>query len=136
MIESRTWFIVRRYGADTEAVDVRGTERLLAAAEDAGVEHFLYVSIVGHATADPSGRVAPVGGPEVLTVGEIVTAYRDARGWRRPVVRLPVPGRVTGAFRDGRAVCPDQAVGTVTWDASLDREYGSNQPSNTTHPGS
>jgi len=193
---------------DSEAVDVRGTERLLAAAADAGVENFLYVSIVGideipysyyehklaaeqaveasdvpstivratqfhqfldellgalswlpvwplptkmqvqpvdvgevageiveHADADDSGRVAPVGGPEVLTVGDIATTYRDARGWRRPVVRLPVPGKVTGAFRDGQAVCPDQAVGTVTWDAYLDSESGSNQPPNTTHPG-
>lgn len=32
---------------DTEAVDVEGTNRLLAAAEDAGVSNFLYVSIVG-----------------------------------------------------------------------------------------
>lgn len=32
---------------DSEAVDVRGTERLLAAAENADVENFLYVSIVG-----------------------------------------------------------------------------------------
>ncbi len=32
---------------DTEAVDVRGTERLLDAAADAGVENVLYVSIVG-----------------------------------------------------------------------------------------
>ncbi|WP_222916360.1 NAD(P)H-binding protein [Natrinema sp. SYSU A 869] len=32
---------------DTEAVDVRGTERLLQAAADAGVSNFVYVSIVG-----------------------------------------------------------------------------------------
>lgn len=32
---------------DSEAVDVRGTERLVAAAEDAGLENLLYVSIVG-----------------------------------------------------------------------------------------
>lgn len=32
---------------DSEAVDVRGTERLVDAAEDAGIENLLYVSIVG-----------------------------------------------------------------------------------------
>ncbi|MDS0476617.1 NAD(P)H-binding protein [Natrinema sp. 1APR25-10V2] len=32
---------------DSEAVDVRGTERLLEAAADAGVSNFVYVSIVG-----------------------------------------------------------------------------------------
>jgi uncharacterized protein YbjT (DUF2867 family) len=32
---------------DTEAIDVQGTKRLLEAAEEAGVKHFLYPSIVG-----------------------------------------------------------------------------------------
>ena len=32
---------------DSEAVDVRGTEQLLEAAESAGVEHIVYISIVG-----------------------------------------------------------------------------------------
>jgi len=32
---------------DSEAVDVRGTERLLEAAESTGVEHVVYISIVG-----------------------------------------------------------------------------------------
>lgn len=159
---------------DTEAVDVEGTERLLAAADDAGVSNVVYPSIVGvddipysyyeckrraeeaveassvpgtilratqfhafvdemlglvswlpvwplptdvrlqpvdvgtvadalvaHATPDASGRVPPVGGPAVLTVGEIARAYRSARGKRRPIVRFPLPGAVARGFRAG-----------------------------------
>lgn len=182
---------------DTEAVDVRGTERLLEAAAAADVSNFVYVSIVGvddhpysyyqhklaaeqaveaadvpwtiirltqfHefidellglvarlpvwplptrwrsqpidvgeaadavaevTTTEAAGRVPDVGGPEVRTIGELARAYRSARGLRRPVVRLPVPGKTARAFREGRATCPDRAVGTVTWEAWLDDEYG------------
>ena len=182
---------------DTEAVDVRGTERLLEAAAEADVQHVLYVSIVGiddipfsyyerklaaeraveerpvpssilratqfhqfvrdlldgvarlpvwplpttfriqpvdavevaaavveHATSDPAGRLPAVGGPEVQTVGDLARAYRDARGLRRPVVRLPLPGGTASAFRDGEATRPDRAVGSVTWGEYLDREFG------------
>ncbi|WP_226039485.1 NAD(P)H-binding protein [Natrinema sp. DC36] len=174
---------------DSEAVDVRGTERLLEAAADAGVSNVVYVSIVGideipysyyehklaaeravdasevpstilritmfhefvgdlletvsrlpiwplptgirlqpidvgeaadvivdHATLDAAGRVPDVGGPEVRTVGDLARTYRDARGLRRPIVRLPIPGKTAAAFRAGGAICPDRTVGTVTWD--------------------
>lgn len=185
---------------DTEAVDVAGTERLLDAAADAGVENIVYPSIVGvdeipfsyyehklaaeeaveasdvpetvvratqfhefvdgllsgvsrlpvwplptklrsqpvdvgevateiveYATPEASGRVPAVGGPEVLTLGEMATAYREARGLRRPVVRLPLPGAVASEFRAGTATCPDRRVGSTTWSAWLDREYGSGE---------
>jgi uncharacterized protein YbjT (DUF2867 family) len=182
---------------DTEAVDVRGTERLLAAAADAGVENLVYPSIVGvgevpfgyyehkaaaeaaieespvpstivpatqfhsfvaglldgvaklpvwplptklrlqpisveevadavvdHATVEAGDRTDPIGGPEVLSVGGIARAYRDARDLRRPIVRLPLPGKTAAGFRAGDALCPDHAVGTVTWEAWLAERFG------------
>lgn len=181
---------------DSEAVDARGTEQLAAAAADAGVSNFLYVSIVGidevpysyyrhklaaeraveaadvpqtivritqfhefidtllgmvdrlpiwplptkfqsqpidvgeaadaileHATTAPAGRVPAVGGPEVRTLGELAKAYRNARRLRRPIVRLPVPGKTAAGFRAGKATCPDRAMGTVSWETWLEREY-------------
>jgi len=180
---------------DSEAVDVAGTERLLEAADNAGVSNFLYVSIVGidnipfsyyqhkldaeqlveesdvpstiirstqfhqfldemlsplrwlplwpmptnlqlqpidvrevadtiteHATTEASGRVADLGGPDVLTLGEILQSYQSARDFWRPVVRLPIPGGTTSAFRAGEATCPDRAVGTMSWDAWLEEQ--------------
>ncbi|WP_339102298.1 NAD(P)H-binding protein [Haloterrigena salinisoli] len=181
---------------DTEAVDVRGTERLLEAAADAGVSNFVYVSIVGvdeipysyyerkltaeravaespvpstivratqfhsfvrdvletiarvpiwplptgirlqpiavdeaaaaiadYATSEAGGRAPAVGGPEILTVRDLAETYRDVRGLRRPIVRLPLPGKVAAGFRSGAACCPDRTVGTTTWKAWLEAEH-------------
>jgi uncharacterized protein YbjT (DUF2867 family) len=79
-------------------------------------------TIVEYATPEAAGRVPEVGGPEVLTLGELATAYRGARGLRRPIVRIPLPGTVAGGFRAGNATNPDRAVGTVTWESWLVRK--------------
>ncbi|QPV63305.1 NAD(P)H-binding protein [Halosimplex litoreum] len=193
---------------DAAAVDVRGTERLLAAAESAGVGHLVYPSTVGvdaipfsyyerkreaeravgaspvpstvlratqfHAfvdeilsavaklpvwplptrlrvqpvdhrevadalvdrlTDDPRGRADTVGGPAVHTLGDLARAYREARGLRRAIVRLPVPGGVANGFRTGEATCPDRAVGTVTWESWLAERYGGSTEASTERTG-
>jgi uncharacterized protein YbjT (DUF2867 family) len=81
-------------------------------------------ALVEHATPDASGRLESVGGPEVRSLGELARAYREARGLRRAIVRLPLPGGVAKAFRAGHATCPDRAVGTVTWEEWLTERYG------------
>ena len=83
------------------------------------------------ATAEPAGRLPDLGGPEVKTLGELAVAYRQARGARRPIVRLPVPGSVVGAVRDGKATCPERSVGTTTWEEWLDTRYGPTEPQTT-----
>lgn len=182
---------------DSEAVDLRGTERLLRAAEDANVTNFLYVSIVGidaipysyyehklqaeqtvtdssvpstiirstqfhpflasilstvsrlpiwplptqwrlqpihvdeaasliaqYATPNASGRVEDIGGPSVLTVRELAEVYRQVRGKRSPIVRIPIPGKVARAFRVGAATCPERTVGSVSWREWLEAQDG------------
>lgn len=184
----------------SKAVDVRGTERLLAHAADADVSLFVYVSIVGvdaweslrwtyygrkltaeaavassdvptavlratqfHPFVDgvlrnlrwspvwllptefriqpvPTGAVADrlvdlvvdrrrgrapdVGGPEVLTLGELAAQWKEARGVRRPVVRLPIPGTTAARLRDGAMTAQDGRAGTETWREWLDRTAG------------
>lgn len=77
-----------------------------------------------HATPEPSGRLDPIGGPEVRSLGELARAYREANSRWRPIVRLPIPGRVVGSFRDGKATCPEHATDSPTWEAWLDATYG------------
>lgn len=72
-------------------------------------------AIVRTIEPEPDRRLVEVGGPAVHTVGELADAYREARGRWRPIVRLPVPGRIASAFRKGSATCPDRPVGTETW---------------------
>ena len=80
--------------------------------------------VVEHATTEPGGRLPDVGGPEAHTAGELARTYRQARGLRRPVVGVPVPGSTSRAFRSGAATCPDRDVGTVNWEAFLERAVG------------
>lgn len=182
---------------DSEAVDLHGTERLLTAAEDADIENFLYISIVGiddipysyyqhkreaerqvesspvpstivrstqfhsfvafvlykvswlpvwplptefrlqpidpgdaaeaivnYATEEAIGRTPDIGGPKVMTIRDLATAYREHRGLHRPIIRFPIPGRIAAAFRAGNAICPDQQVGSISWQEWLESQKG------------
>lgn len=55
------------------------------------------------------------GGPEVLTLGQMAGLWRTERGRPRRLMRLPVPGKVGRAFREGRNTCPERAEGRQTW---------------------
>jgi uncharacterized protein YbjT (DUF2867 family) len=71
--------------------------------------------VVGHATSSTVDRPDPVGGPAVHSIGDLARTYRDVLGRRRPIIRIPLPGKTMRAFRAGHATCPDHATGTVTW---------------------
>ena len=186
--------------ARSQTVDVEGTRHLLQHAKQAGVSHFVYVSIVGvdripfryyqhklaaerlleagdipwsiqritqfHALIDRflkpltrlpitflptdfrfqlispteaaratfqavqsghSGHLPDVGGPEVATLGELVSPWLAARSERRAIVRLPLPGQVADTFRKGYNTCPDHRYGKITWLEWLEETYGSPQ---------
>jgi uncharacterized protein YbjT (DUF2867 family) len=144
---------------NTEAIDVRGTARLLQAARTAGVAHLIYVSIVGidrlvHQAArlpvlllptdfrfqpiDPgevarrlvelsgaaaAGRVPDIGGPQVRTLGELMRAWLLIRGLRRPVWRVPLPGRFADTLRRGLNTVPGTPYGRMTWEEQLQGKY-------------
>lgn len=65
--------------------------------------------------AGPGGRVPPVGGPEVLTVGEAAETWKRARDVSRPVVSVPSIGRTLTRVRAGDLTVPGNAYGTVTF---------------------
>jgi uncharacterized protein YbjT (DUF2867 family) len=67
------------------------------------------------AAGGPAGRLPDMGGPEVLTLGELTAAWRAARGVRKRVVHLPLPGALARAFRMGAATCPDARSAGATW---------------------
>lgn len=73
------------------------------------------------AAGAPSERLPDLGGPQILSLGEIVAAWRAARGIRKPVVHLPLPGGVLRAFRQGHATAPDQRSSGITWADWLSR---------------
>ena len=180
-------------------VEVLGTESLLAACAEAGIDHLLYISIVGvehfpkfayyqaklgaeqviqsgpvpwtvlRATqfhellderftpplfklpglafipldfkfqlidsgevadrmveliqAGPSGRVADIGGPEVLAWRDIANHWMRAHRKNRRMVRLPWNGSTPTAFRQGLNTCPQERYGKVSFEAYLEKRY-------------
>jgi len=70
---------------------------------------------------EPAGRVADIGGPSVHTHAELARMYLAACGGRRPVVEIPVPGRIAAGYRSGANLVPDNPVGTVDFATYLAR---------------
>lgn len=76
-----------------------------------------------YAGQGPSGRLPDIGGPEVHTLGELARQWAEARGLRRRVIRLPLPGRIAAGFRQGLNCVPDSSYGEVTWGDWLRAKY-------------
>jgi len=75
--------------------------------------------------AGPRGRLPDLGGPEVLTAGEMMDSWLKLRRLHRRVLPLHVPGTVAQGFRCGYNTCPDQPVhGRITWTEWVQSKYG------------
>jgi uncharacterized protein YbjT (DUF2867 family) len=181
------------HAATRNGHDVAGTERLVAAAREAGVRpHLIYVSIVGidrvplpyyqeklaverlvevsglpwtiqritqfHTLLDmlfgaqrllpvlavlaatdvqpidvrdaaerisaltseaPAGRVPDLGGPQVRPMADLGAAWLAARGSRRRVLPVRLPGGIGRGFRDGGQLTPGHADGRITFEEFL-----------------
>jgi uncharacterized protein YbjT (DUF2867 family) len=76
------------------------------------------------AVAGPRGRLPDLGGPEVLTAGEMAHTWLILRGMHRRVLPLHLPGKVAQGFRRGYNTCPDQPVrGHITWTEWVQSKY-------------
>ena len=63
----------------------------------------------------PAGRVPDLGGPEVLQSEAMVRHYLELTRRRRPVIQIPMPGRVLAGFRAGHHLLSDGTRGTRTF---------------------
>ncbi|WP_269856614.1 SDR family oxidoreductase [Streptomyces sp. RPT161] len=87
------------------------------------------------AVGEAAGRVPDLGGPQVLSAADVVAAVLRARGSRRPVVPVPLPGRLVRAVRDGGLLAPGHAVGQRRFEDFVahaplaERRYGAAQRS-------
>lgn len=80
----------------------------------------------------PSGYMPEVGGPQILSLGEMARSWKAARHLKKPVLPLPLPGKLAAAYRQGNGTCPEGLRGTVTWEAWLREKYAaSGQPAST-----
>jgi uncharacterized protein YbjT (DUF2867 family) len=72
------------------------------------------------ADGPPAGRVADIGGPARRSVPELAAAWARARGIRRPILPLRLPGKTFGGYRAGSALVPGAAYGRVAFEEHLD----------------
>jgi uncharacterized protein YbjT (DUF2867 family) len=83
--------------------------------------------LVDLALSGPAGRVPDIGGPEVRTLAHAARSFLQAKGSRRRIFEIPVPGKTARAFREGALVCRDQAYGKIRWEDFLCSVIGKSQ---------
>jgi uncharacterized protein YbjT (DUF2867 family) len=71
------------------------------------------------ATDAPAGRVADIGGPEILDASDILSRLRAAGRANRRVLSLAPPGKTFGAFQEGHHLTGLPGYGTQTFDEWL-----------------
>jgi len=81
--------------------------------------HDVATQLVELAAAEPAGRMQQLGGPEVRPMDELARAWLRARGRRRRVLPLPLPGGMARAVRAGGLTAPDAPRGTGTFEQYL-----------------
>jgi uncharacterized protein YbjT (DUF2867 family) len=70
--------------------------------------------------AAPAGRAPDIVGPTVYSIPEILRSYLKATGKRRLLLPLPMPGKVSRAYREGASVGDEGAeVCKGTWEDFL-----------------
>lgn len=72
----------------------------------------------------PADLLPDMGGPEVLTIGQMAKPWYAAQGKHPLLMPLHVPGGFGNALRNGYNTCPDHKDGTLTWAQWLQRAYG------------
>jgi uncharacterized protein YbjT (DUF2867 family) len=75
----------------------------------------------------PSGRRPDLGGPEILTMGEMARQWLAVRGKRKPILHIPMPGQLSAGFRQGLNTTPANRSGIITWAEWLAARYGGDQ---------
>ncbi|TDE27419.1 NAD(P)H-binding protein [Actinomadura sp. 6K520] len=71
--------------------------------------------LVRLALGEPAGRVPDLAGPEVHPMDELLRGYLRARGRRRPLLPVRIPGKAGRAYRAGDNLTLDGDTGTRGW---------------------
>ena len=75
--------------------------------------------LVDLAVGSPAGLVPDMAGPRVYPMTVLLRGYLRARGARRLLVPVRLPGKAARAVRAGANLAPERAVGERTWEDFL-----------------
>jgi len=76
--------------------------------------------LVALAGARPAGRAPDLGGPQVRPMAELAAAWLTARGRRRRVLPVRLPGGIGRGYRAGGHLAPEHAEGRITFEEYLE----------------
>jgi uncharacterized protein YbjT (DUF2867 family) len=71
------------------------------------------------ALGTPAGLMHDMAGPRVYGMADLLRTYLRARGKRRLILPVRLPGKAARALRDVANLAPDRAVGHRTWEDFL-----------------
>jgi uncharacterized protein YbjT (DUF2867 family) len=74
------------------------------------------VALTGRPAA---GRAPDLGGPQVRSMAELAVAWLAARGKRRRVLPVRLPGKIARGYRAGGHLAPERAEGSITFEEFL-----------------
>ena len=81
--------------------------------------------LVALAAAGPAGRVPDLAGPRVYATGDLIRSYLRERGAHRPLLSVPIPGKIGRAYRQGdNLAAPEADTGSRTWEDFLAERVG------------
>jgi uncharacterized protein YbjT (DUF2867 family) len=100
---ARLGVLVADPGIPAQPVDVRDVARHVVSLIERG----------------PGHEIEDYGGPEVMTMAEAAERWLRARGLRRWLLRVRLPGALGRAFRAGHLTTKAQPTGEITWDEYL-----------------
>lgn len=69
----------------------------------------------------PGKRLPDVGGPETMTVGEAAAVWKRTRSIQKPILPLPLFGKIAAGFRAGHNTVREGTHGSVRWEEWLRR---------------
>ena len=76
--------------------------------------------------AEPLNGIVNIGGPEILTFGELYKDWLKAKGRKALVINLPLPGKRSQAFVNGYNTCEEKDTEGTTWKEYLIYKYRRN----------
>jgi uncharacterized protein YbjT (DUF2867 family) len=70
--------------------------------------------------SEPLNTIINKGGPEILTLGEMVKPWLKAKNKRKLILNFPWPGKTAVALKKGYNTCEETVSKSITWKQYLD----------------
>lgn len=71
----------------------------------------------------PSRNIENIGGKEILTTQQLIYDWRNARGLKKKIIFIPLPGKASIALKNGKLTTKESSHESITWREWLAKKY-------------